>query len=288
MAEEVVLGVRGDLNQLKKRMMENAACNTKVRFAPATNKDGIHTVLFESKGDGTALDSFMQSLAEYIIERYEAPLIRRILCEKYPQLTPAQTREILRNTEYFTDDRTCGYRARKKAVLLSLYNYLAEDSEMFIDGFVSFRLKDYEALLESLAEKLVENCITRHEYEDFISLLRYFVSIQENRPSIVHVCVTADGRYELFSESLEDITDECLSDFVDPLDIPESANFDDLLISMLITLAPKHITVHHAEQIRNRELFRTIRRVFSGSLSYCTGCDMCSNKMLSHSTQNEV
>ncbi len=288
MPDEVVLEVRGDLNGLKKRMAEFAVLNSSVRFIPASSKDDIHTVLFQTGEDAFRFEHFMQLISEYIIERYEAPLLRRILTEKYPQLSATHTREILRSIECFSDDHRLGFSARKAAVLSSLNDYLSENNTMLIDGFVSFRLKDYEALLEVLAEKLVENCITRHEYEDFINLLRYFVSIQNVRPSIVHISVTVDGRYELFSEEGEDITDRCLSDFVDPEDVPDNANHDDLLISMLITLAPKHIRVHHAEQIRNRELFRTIRRVFSGSLSYCTGCDMCTIKSIRHSSQNEV
>lgn len=285
MFDKVTLGIRGDLNFLKKRIMENPNCIPAVSFAPSGNQNGNHYIYFEANDDLYLLDQFLNVLAEYIIDRYEAQMLKRLLHEDYPTLSPAQKREVLRGAELYTDDPEIGYSARKQAVLLSLYDYLREDSVMLLDGFVAFRLKEYESMLENMSERLVDGCITQREYEDFISLLKYFVNIQESRPSLTHVVVTVDERYELLSESGENITGRCLSDFVDCNDIPENANFDDLLISMLITLAPESIMVHNADQIRNKELFQTIRRVFDGRLAYCTGCDLCAAKSATTTTQ---
>lgn len=285
MYDKVTLGMRGDLNFLKKRILENSDCIRAVSFSPAEKKNEVHTICFRVNDDLFLLDQFMNVLAEYIIERYEPQLLSRLLTESYPQLSAAQKREVLRTKERCSDDPDIGYNARKQAVLLSLYDYLREDSCLLLDGFVSFRLKEYEMMLKTVCERLVEDCITRHEYEDFIGLLKYFVSIQEARPQLVHVLVTIDGRYELFAQNGENITERCLSDFIDVSDIPSNANFDDLLISMLITLAPKSIVVHNAEQIRNKELFQTIRRVFDGHLIYCTGCEICAAKSVTTTTR---
>ena len=278
MFDKVTLGIRGDLNLLKKRILENPSCNTSVSFVGKRKKDEIHYIYFETKNDLYSLDQFLNVLSEYIIDRYEPQFIKRLLQEGFPTLSPVHQREVLRAAERFADDLEIGYQARKQSILLSLYDYLREDSVMLLDGFVAFRLKHYEAILELLTDRLVENCITQREYEDFIGLLKYFVNIQENRPHLVHVVISVNGSYTLVSESGENITERCLSDFVDCGNIPDNTNFDDLLISMLITLAPENIAIHNSEQIRNKELFQTIKRVFDGHLAYCTGCDICAVK----------
>ena len=79
---------------------------------------------------------------------------------------------------------------------------------MLLDGFVAFRLKEYETLLGAAIKQLVEECITRHEYENFISLLKYFVNIQEPRPELTHVYVLPDGTYELFLDSARELCRE--------------------------------------------------------------------------------
>ncbi len=280
MFDKVTLGIRGDLNFLKQKLLQNSPQIPSVSFSALDDSTGFYFVCFEPKNDLHTLDQFISVLAEYIIDRYEPQMIKRLLKESYPSLPPAQKRNILRGIEVYADDPDIGYSARKKAVVLSLYDYLREDSDMLLDGFVAFRLKEYESMLENMVERLVDDCITQREYEDFIDLLKYFVSVQEIRPSLAHVVVTIDGRYCIVSEQGENITQRCLSDFVDCSNIPENTNFDDLLISMLITLAPQKIMVHNAENIRNPELFQTIKQVFAGQIAYCTGCEICAVKSM--------
>ena len=122
---------------------------------------------------------------------------------------------------------------------------------------------------------MAEKSIIEQEYNDFINLLKYFVNIQTSRPKLVHVIVLSSGSYELVSEEKENITKKAMSDFVDIDDLPDNINYDDLLISMLITLAPKSVVVHNAKLIKNKELFKTIDLVFDNSLIYCPGCDLC-------------
>ena len=278
MFDKVTLGIRGDLKPLKKRILENPYCSASVTFAGKRIKDEIRYIYFETENDVFLLDQFVNLLAEYIIDRYEPQFIKRLLQEGYPTLSPVHQREVLHSAEHFADDPEIGRKARKQSILLSLYDYLREDSVMLLEGFVAFRLKDYEAILETLTERLVEECITQKEYEDFIGLLKYFVNMQENRPHLVHLVIIADGSYALLSETGENITQRCLADFIDVEDLSCRANFDDLLISMLITLAPENIALHNCEHFRNKELLQTIKRVFDGHLIYCAGCELCTVK----------
>ena len=117
--------------------------------------------------------------------------------------------------------------------------------------------------------------MAEREYEEFIRLLKYFVSIQENRPPAVNVLVRAEGVYELFDSNGRNITKKCLMEFLTDENVISEVNFDDLLISMLITLAPKKIIVHGSEKITNKELFLTIERVFEGEVVICKKCSLC-------------
>ena len=275
MNDKVTLGVRGDLNLLKKHMMQNRACSRRILFFMSDKKDEPHTIEFITENKPELLESFLNILAEYIIERYENQLAERILCKDYAYISPSQKRMIIRKLADLNDDGEIGYYPRKKAVLKSLYEYVAEEDKMLLDGFVSFRLKEYEQLLRDAVHYLAEECITQQEYNDFIDLLKYFVNIQESRPQLTHVIVGSNGQYELYSEQKENITLRCMSDFVDIDDFPDNINYDDLLISMLITLAPKSIIVHNAKLIKNKELFKTIDLVFNKNMIYCSGCEMC-------------
>lgn len=276
--DKITLGVRGDINLIKNRLLSCPDCVFPISIEKNGENDEITYLYFDFDNNLYILDRYLNTIAEYIIDRYEIRFIKRLLSENHNYLAPAQKREVLKNIELFTDDPDIGYNARKQAILLSIYDYLKEDTTMLLDGFVSFRLKEYESILEEVIDRLIDNYVTQKEYEEFIGLLKYFVNIQEPRPKLTHIIVTIDGRYNLLDESGHNITSKCLSDFVDEEDNLTEINYDDLLISMLITLAPEKLVIHGSENIKNKELFTTIKRVFDNNLTYCTGCDICASK----------
>jgi len=65
------------------------------------------------------------------------------------------------------------------------------------------------------------------------------VDIQEPKFNAVHIIAGYDNKYVLLDENKNEITNECLQEFVN--DIPEGEiNYDDLLVSSLITMAQEN------------------------------------------------
>ncbi len=277
MQDRITLGFSGDVGSISTRLYNHPECVFPISVAKDEPKGSVTYIYFDPTDDIFVLDQYVNVVAEYIIERYEARLLRRILEENHQDLSSLQKREVLKSIEFFCDDPTIGYRARKQSVVFSLYDYLAEDSTLLMDGFVAFRLKEYEALLATLAEKLVDHYLTQKEYEEFIALLKYFVNIQEARPDKIHILVSEKGGYTLLDETGDDITATSFADFVEGEVLLTEEAYDDLLISVLITIAPKTLTVHNCLAIKNHELFSTITRVFDGKVDYCSGCPFCRN-----------
>jgi len=273
--DQITLGVSGDTNLIKTRLYNHPECAFPISVAKDDTELPVTYISFEPAGDMRTLDCYLHVVAEYIMERYETKLLRRILEENHKDLSLLQKREVLKSVPLYTDDVIMGYHARKQMILLSLYDYFKEDSLMHLDGFVSFRLKDYEALLEQLAERMVEDCLTRKEYEEFIELLQYFVNMQESRPKCVHICVHPCGGYAIYDAEEKDITAKSFQEFVDEEALLTEEMYDDLLISILITLAPEKVVVHNGSAIRNKELFNTVERVFEGHVTLCPGCHLC-------------
>ena len=55
----------------------------------------------------------------------------------------------------------------------------------------------------------------------------------------------------------------------------EEINYDDLLVSSLITLAPRKVTFHSVRYFKNKELLETIKNVFYNNVIICDGCCIC-------------
>ncbi len=220
------------------------------------------------------------ALADYIINKYEEKLIARTISSNYCYFNSVEKKEILslalriiRNEDknFFSSI----FQVRRRNIIVKrLVDYLQNSNSLILDGFVNFRLKEYIKDLEEIVDKAVDDFLMEREYKEFIRLLRYFVDIQDPKINVIHVIVSYDNKYILLDESKKEITNECIQEFVNEISLGE-INYDDLLVSSLITLAPRKIVIHSTTQFRNKELLETIKNVFSGKVIFCQGCDLC-------------
>ena len=87
------------------------------------------------------------------------------------------------------DDEIAKTLSRHNEILTRVNEYLDSNSNLFLEGFLRFRLKDYFLELELMVEQAVENYLVEREYDEFIDLLRYFVEIQEPKIDEVQVLI---------------------------------------------------------------------------------------------------
>ncbi|MCX7842995.1 MAG: putative sporulation protein YtxC [Clostridia bacterium] len=220
------------------------------------------------------------ALADFIIRQYEERLITRIINSNYCYFNSKEKKEILNIAVEFLKNEDKDFfntlfRIRRRNVIVrKLFEYFERSNSLILDGFVNFRLKEYMKDLEEIVEKAVDDFLMEREYKEFIRLLRYFVDIQESKFDIIHVMVGNDNKYVILNETLREITNECIQEFANEISEGE-VNYDDLLVSSLITMAPRKLILHGTGRFKNKELLETIKNVFSEKVVICNGCDVC-------------
>lgn len=220
------------------------------------------------------------ALADHVIQQYEEKLLIRIINSNYGYFNSSDKKEILRISLKIikNDDKvffnTLFQIRRRNMIVKKLMEYFESSSSIILDGFVNFRLKEYIKELEDIIDNAVDDFLIEREYKEFIRLLRYFVEIQDSKFNFVHVIMQYDDKYILLDENKQEITNDCIQEFI--TELPETEiNHDDLLVSSLITLAPKSIIIHNWERFKNQKLLDTIKSVFSGKVILCSGCNIC-------------
>ncbi len=221
-------------------------------------------------------------LTEVIIDHYEMKLFSRIIKENFFYLNCKEQAIVLNNARKLLNDENLSVpggfykRDRRNRIMQIILDYLNTEDAFNIEGFINFRLNSYINELNAVTERALDNFVAEREYNEFIKLLRYFVEIQESRIGTLHLCQSKDGKYLLFDDNRNTISgeyfDELRSDISD-----DAINYDDLLISTLITISPNNITIHGMEEFKNRELIKTIMNVFAERITVCTGCELCSS-----------
>ncbi|MBS5824887.1 MAG: putative sporulation protein YtxC, partial [Clostridium argentinense] len=112
------------------------------------------------------------------------------------------------------------------------------------------------------------------EYNEFIKLLKYFVDVQESKINEVNILIDKDGNYVVRDEFENDILSNLVNELYDSR-ISSKVSSEDLIISGLITSAPKKIVIHCVENSRNKELIETIKNVFGERVQFCNNCSRC-------------
>ena len=224
--------------------------------------------------------SIANCLAEIIIEEWEALLIGKIVRENFYYYNDEEKQAILNKTKKMLNPaglNSYHQRQRKEKVMQRILEYLDLSKNLIVEGFISFRLKDYQKELEIIVNTAVDELLMEKEYQEFIRLLKYFVEIQEPRIQKVQIVFKNNGKFSLLDEKDKPIKHECLDGLMIDL-IENEINYEDLMISALITLAPQELVLHKGSEVESNETIKTIEKVFGNRVINCPGCSKCENK----------
>jgi putative sporulation protein YtxC len=211
-------------------------------------------------------------LADYLMTAYEGMLLTRIAKRNYGYLRPDERKDIiiiaqkkLQESDQDFFDTVIRIR-RRNLVTRKLADYLNQSNHIILEGFVTFRMQEYFKELEELMDWAVRQYLIEKEYKEFIKLLTCFVQMQKPKFECVHVFAEKDLSFSIYDENMERITDNWFDDLMDD-QIDGTIKEEDLLISFLISAAPKQVIMHNASDIKNKELLETIMKVFTGRVT---------------------
>lgn len=226
-------------------------------------------------------------ICELILNHWEKLILENIISDAYYYFNLDERKVILANAiKQLGEEKIEGYvkqyagktqgirTDRKSKILKELNEYLDTSNYIVIDGFIRFRLKEYISELYEAAEQAVDNFLMEREYEEFIQLLKYFVDIQDPAINCINVTLTSDGMFTLYDEKGNIIDNDYLKGYIIEL-IASEINYEDFLISSLVTIAPNKIVFHFQPDKKHKNTLETIEKVFTDRVAYCEGCTLC-------------
>ena len=223
------------------------------------------------------------ALSDLILGNWEQLLLQQIIRENYYFFEPQEQDFIYGLAlQYINKGKNQGAESlcllrRKSRILKRLLEFLRSHNQIVIEGFIRFRLKEYIQDLEEAVDRAVDDFLLEKEYREFVQLLQYFVEIQKPRLEIIHVVLYPGGVFKLYNEQKQLIRSESLEEIFDHL-VPGEINYEDLLFSVLVSLAPRQIIFHRRPGEEKPLLLKTIQSVFEGRVRECPGCSLCTEE----------
>lgn len=155
----------------------------------------------------------------------------------------------------------------RKSIYSKIYNYILNNNHINIDGFVKFRMKEFIKYISVVADLALEEYLINKDQEEFINVLKYFVDIQEEKIDLIKIHIISNNLFILYDKhgnKIENIDDEDLIN----LAIKENLNYEDFLISTLLTLCPKKIEIlDEVENNISKEMIDMIKSIFINRVS---------------------
>ncbi|GKU80286.1 putative sporulation protein YtxC [Paenibacillus sp. L3-i20] len=294
--------LQGSINKLRMLLTEQANVDLHMTAGKKNTAVGVEYHVIESQHIGckaqlpqfqlhrdgpTLYKSAAEAIAEYVISELESQMLASIIRKKYrknPSMEAAVIErycyELLNGKEwdglgnrFHEGDR----KRRKGKVSEELEKYLAEQTELNIEGFITFRLLSYRTELIEIVEYALDEYVLDKQYQEFISLLKYFVQLQETKVPFVHLLHKGGHDFTIYNESFQIIEPKPPADRIVAEMLETEMNIEDMVISSLISLSPKQITVH----TRHPELsvIRTIETIFDGRVKVCVQCSACTSTL---------
>lgn len=233
------------------------------------------------------LDLYMSNiLYKVVIETFRRQEIYEYITDTYFFLKHEELLEVeesvmavLSCKEGISDDTNVYCMNRVNSIIEKIKSCIEENREININGFIRFRMKELVTDIEMVIDKVVEKYMVEKEYKEFIKLLKYFVEIQDSKIEELNIIITPGGAYEIKDSYGNDI----FKDFVSELSeckLGDTINIEDVIISGLITNAPRKVIIHKKEYCTNEEFLDTIVNVFGDRVIICNNCTLCTTEKI--------
>lgn len=243
---------------------------------------------FQLQTDGPVIyKAASKAIAEYIVNELELELLKSIISKKYRDQLTTDAEMISKYCHellYGKDWEGLGARyheadraRRQSKVAEEIEKYLNEETKLNISGLTTFRLKAYRNELTEIMEYARDEYLLDKQYQEFISLLKYFVLLQETKVSMVHLLHKGGHEFSLYNASFQAIETKPSSDRIVAEMLETEMNIEDMVISSLISISPKHITIHTRQP--EMQVIRTIETIFDQRVTVCVQCASCSNSL---------
>ncbi len=227
---------------------------------------------YTGKNERLFINKISDILVNCIIEFYEKNIVKRIINSDFFYFDSREKSIIYENClEILNSKDTDDFEIRKENIYSSLCTYISENKFFILDGFVNFRLFEYNSLIEECVDIAVNKFIIDKEYREFIDLLQGYIRSQKSKVSTIHV---------IYSKSEPILLDEKQNILLynNQFDYPKylsdiSFSSNDYCLNALLNLLPQKIILHLL--IDEDEFVETLKLIFGKRLMICKECNIC-------------
>lgn len=217
---------------------------------------------------GNDLENFISNICDLlvclIIELFEPYLLKQFLIQNYFYFDSFEINKVFNICEdILCESDDYSLENRYNILFDNLYEYILQNSKIYLNGFLNFRNQKYFKHLSDMIDISVNKFIIEREYLEFISLLKVYINSHTSNIDLVSLYYN-DTKPTLLDKNNNMIDVKGNSfDMKYLSDISFSSN--DYILNALLTLIPKKIIVHLADNHVD-EFINTLSLIFENRI----------------------
>ncbi|GAB6988381.1 putative sporulation protein YtxC [Paenibacillus pini] len=237
------------------------------------------TRVLQSDGLRAIYHMAAEAVGSFILEAKEQQLVEHMLDDHFDFSDPKETGKIVAHCMQMlvkgSPKPNESWNRRLRLITKSLTECLEGNSQLNVEGFLTFRMKEYGTELREIVEYAVDEFLMDRQYEEFVGLLKYFVYFQEPKVPLVHIVHKGGQELMLLDEhmnTLEYRHEEGL--IIERLDQQDMA-MEDAVVSTLISISPAKVIIHTREP--QMPVIMTLLQIFDERIEICGYCPDCNS-----------
>lgn len=230
-----------------------------------TYKNDYIEVVLKNNRDKIHNEEIVDEITDLIIDIIENKLLRKYIIKKYSLESSEDIQKIyicalniFKNKEFII----------KQSLYQKVYDYILNEEYINIEGFVKFRMKEFNNYISTIVDLAWEEYFIKKDQDEFINVLKYFVDAQKEKLELLRIHIKEDNSfilYDKYGNEIDSINDEEIMNIM----IKENLNYEDFLMSNLLTLCPGKIEI--IDSLNNnssKEIIEIIKSIFGDKVSY--------------------
>ncbi len=222
-------------------------------------------VCYQFDYDERSIGAVSNVLAEIIKLNYLNNYADAIIESNYIAIDQQYRKEIIHSVLKYADT---------DHIVSLIKDFITINKHIHLGGFVLFRMKNFLDLFDDEIDFAIDEFIEQQRYRDFVKFLRFFVDIQESTFDEINLLIRRNGKHLLLDKNANPISKDLLDHTHCEISTLENDN-SYLVVNDLVSLAPKHITIHCRADLATDDLIKTIKEIFTDKVDFCHHCNIC-------------
>lgn len=181
---------------------------------PYTKITGSTTLPEEHKKliEEQMIEGIAYAIADHIINEHESEIIMELIKKELKldsqediEQVEGYCKQFLNEQEDLIITGIDSATRRRTLIVNQIQLYMQEHTGFNLEGLIRFRLQDYMEELREIVEYAMDEFMMDRQYQEFISLLKYFVYIQEAKIPTAHLIHKGGHEFVILNDELEPI-----------------------------------------------------------------------------------